>query len=273
MSLEKDAVVHIQNSANIPVLIEQLADKETQIPTIIVPERYTVQDLEKYMPNASRYRLHFATSCISDYVAYSLVHSNSGSGCFVEVDSMSALAVYDLGSVDIPGHKEHKSTISLKKTAAYKALLEVDGRQLGQKEAAEFIEDWCDNMIIFTSAGDNLKWQSAAARLRDMTIEAAREVGSQVGDFGESMSQMDRIEAKGKDTIPSAFEFTCEPYLGLDTRKFKMRLSILTGGDRPKIVFRILKLESQKEEMAEEFKDILEDAFRETDMPTYIGTV
>ena len=50
--------------------------------------------------------------------------------------------------------------------------------------------------------------------------------------------------------IPATILFTCNPYHGLDDREFVVRVSILTGGDKPKISLRIVKLEANEEDMA-----------------------
>ena len=51
--------------------------------------------------------------------------------------------------------------------------------------------------------------------------------------------------------------FTASPYIGLSRRPFTLRLSIMTGGSYPKLRFRIIGLEKQKEEIAQEFKALL----------------
>jgi len=52
---------------------------------------------------------------------------------------------------------------------------------------------------------------------------------------------------------------------------FKVRVSILTGGSRPEISLRIIQLETQQEEIAEEFKDILVKKFKSCELQTFIG--
>lgn len=111
----------------------------------------------------------------------------------------------------------------------------------------------------------------ASKQLREITIEQIASMDSRVDDFGESMSTMERIEAKNQDVIPATIEFTCDPYHGLEDRAFTVRVSILTGGDRPKISLRIVRLEAQEEDMAEEFKDILVETFKASQLKTFIG--
>ncbi|WP_244574776.1 DUF2303 family protein, partial [Escherichia coli] len=54
-------------------------------------------------------------------------------------------------------------------------------------------------------------------------------------------------------------------------RPFKLRLSIITG-DRPVLVLRIIQLEAVQEEMANEFRDLLVEKFKDSKVETFIGT-
>ncbi|WP_244581861.1 DUF2303 family protein, partial [Escherichia coli] len=74
-----------------------------------------------------------------------------------------------------------------------------------------------------------------------------------------------------KDIMPVAFEFKCVPFEGLKERPFKLRLSIITG-DRPVLVLRIIQLEAVQEDMANEFRDLLVEKFKDSNVETFIGT-
>ena len=51
--------------------------------------------------------------------------------------------------------------------------------------------------------------------------------------------------------------FTAVPFMGLSPRAFSLRLSIMSGGSSPRMKFRIVGLEKQQEEIAQEFKALL----------------
>jgi uncharacterized protein YfdQ (DUF2303 family) len=273
MTFSAEAVKHIQETANIPAIAEQLSKAGTEIPVALLPDSMGVHSLEKYMPFASRMRMSYRTTSIEDFIKYSSENELDSSTCFVDAEEMNAETIIDLGSEGEPGHKEHKAKLNLKKTAAFKAILNINGSKQSQKSAAEFLEDWAgDGLVVLNSAGDVMNLQASVKALVDMTIESAREVNSKVGDFGESMSAMERIEAKNQDSLPSEIIFSCSPYSGLDIRDFKLRVGVLTGGEKPSVVYRIVALELQEEAIAEEFKEMLNDAFETTGISTYIGT-
>ncbi len=271
--MQKEAIQQIQTSAHIPAIIKQLAEVGTEAPCIVTPNEFKVTDLEAFMEHRSSYRLGMNTSSLNDFIAYSQKFQQSGATCFINAERMRAKTVFDLGTEAVPGHQRHVSTLSLDKTAQYEAILNVNGERLSQKTASEFIEDWNDVITVFSSEGEVIPNAVAAKRLRDLTIDTAREINSKVDDFGESMSAMERIEARGKDLLPNKIQFICVPYLDLSEYNFTVRVSILTGGDRPELCFRIIQLETVQEKIVSEFKKVLVDAFEGNDIDTFIGSI
>jgi uncharacterized protein YfdQ (DUF2303 family) len=143
--------------------------------------------------------------------------------------------------------------------------------KLSQKNAAEFLEDWEDNLQVFNQAGESMTIHQATKALRDLTIESAREVNSQVNDFSESMSAMERIEAKNQSSLPSAIVFKCVPYLALSEREIVIKVSLITGGEKPTIGLRLVRIDAIEEEIALEFKELLVAAFEALTLDTYLG--
>lgn len=267
--MDKSAIAQIQESANIPAVIKQV--EKAQIPVAVVPHSMNLSGLEEFMANAGRYRNTFSTTSIDDFVKYNQKFDEDGATCFIDAERMNAKTIFDMGTVEKPLHKEHVASIKLKQTAAFSSMLSYSGERLSQKMASDFIEDWNDEISVVGMSGDDMKPRVAADQLRNLTIAAARDVQSKVSDFSEEMSAMERIEAKASGDMPSIIKFKCAPYAGLDERVFEIRISILTGDDKPKLSFRILKLESIQEEIAEEFKGKLSDALKENKIDTFIG--
>ena len=271
--MNKEAIQQIQVSAHIPDLIHQIQSHDPLVPTVVLPDGYHLSSLEDSMPNAARYRMFYKTTSIADFVGYADEFDQPGAQCFIHQSQMTAKTIFDLGTLNAPGHKEHSAKLTLDQTSAYQAILRLNGNTLSQKKAAEFIEDWADLMIVHSTENKTMSTIEAAVRLMDLTIESARSVNSQVEDFGEHQSKMEKIEAKNKELIPSEIHFTCIPFMGLEQRTFKLRVGILTTEEKPKIVFRIVLLDSQEELMALEFKDKLVEAFIDMEIKTFIGEV
>lgn len=270
MSMDKSAVMQIQESANIPELLKQLGAIDPENPIISLPESMRIHDLQHYLPNARHYCMSYGTGSIEDFLKYAKKFTATGTTCFVDADSMAANLIVDLGTPESPGHKHHQSHLGLEKTAAFDALLKNQGMDLSQRDAGDFIEDWADCIIGHDREGDSMSAQVVAGALKDLTIDAAKASTSKVHDFGAEMSEMAKIEARSSEKIPAFLSFKCIPYNGLKEREFKVRVGILTGGPVPVISLRIQLLEQQQEDMAEEFKGLLVEGLDKS-VDTYIG--
>lgn len=271
MSLNKEAILHLETNKTLTEVNGEISKLHTKKPLLVVPEGFGVKDLEFAMEHRTEYRFGFSTKSIDSFTEYCKEFDQEGAKCFINADQMEALTILDLGTKEKPLFQEHKASIDLQMTAAYKALLSIAGQPMNQKAAANFIDDWADNMVIATMDGEVMTDKQASKQLREITIEQVRSSESNVGDFSESMSQMEKIEAKNQDRIPSEIVFTCDPFYGLDKRAFIVKVAILTGESKPHIVFRIVKIEAQKEDMAKEFKELLEESFEESEIKTFIG--
>lgn len=271
MSLTKDAIQHLQKTELLDRVNVELGGIQTKAPLIALPSGVELSDLESSMEFRTSYRFMFNTKSIKDFGEYCQEFDKEGAKCFVNSDSMTAETFFDLGTEEAPLHQRHKSRLRLDKTAAFRALLNINGDHLSQKNAANFVEDWADNIVVLSKHGEEMTINQAAKQLREITIEQVSNLDSKVDDFGESMSAFEKIEAKNQELIPATIEFTCDPYHGLSKRVFTVRVSILTGGQKPEISLRIIKLEAQEEDMAEEFKEILVDTFKDSALKTFIG--
>jgi len=271
--MDASSIEKIQESAAVLDANAVLNDKKTVSPHIIVPKSMQIESLESMMPHASHYKLHYRTTSIKDYISYCKASAEANTTCFIDDGECESETVFDLGSNEVPGHKYHKARLSLNKTAAFKALLNINGYTLNQREASDFLENWIDEITAYNSSEQTMHNSIAAKSLREISIEALAEQSSNVGDFSESASAFEKIEAKNQDQIVAAFKFTCTPYLDFQDRNFYFKVRILTSSDKPKIVFNLMQLEKHQEEISNEFKEIIEDGLFETDIKCYIGTI
>ncbi|MCK3656220.1 hypothetical protein A4G19_10865 [Pasteurellaceae bacterium Macca] len=81
------------------------------------------------------------------------------------------------------------------------------------------------------------------------------------------------VQIQHKLTLPKYFVFNTHTYKGLSAQAFTLRLSILTGGNEPILIARLIKAEQLQEEVAQEFASKLTDALAETSITVNIGTV
>ena len=239
---------------------------------VFVPNNFDRHDLEKLLPNRRRARGVMNTSDIEAFATYSEEHAEDGATVFIDADAMSARAVLNLGTSEEPGHADNVGVLKLKQTAAYTALLQIgNGRHLSQQSAAEFLEDWAEEVECFGENSGEINHGAAVAALRKLTIDTARKVESSEGQLSASLSVMEQVKASSENPIPTTIYFNCVPFHGLDKRLFVLRLAVHTAGDKPTLSLRIKNLEGHQEEMAQEFAGNVREVIA-NQIPVVIGT-
>ncbi|HBM3043759.1 TPA: DUF2303 family protein [Klebsiella oxytoca] len=241
-------------------------------PTALLPQNTSVESLERFSLERFRFRGAMDTTSIDDFVRYSAGYASETdkARCFIDAENMAARSIFNIGTLDNPGHADNVSTIKLKKTAPFRALLEINGDRLNQKQIAEWLEDWSDYLTAFDADGGTMQISQAAQAVRRITIQQATQADHEDGDFSGKKSLMQSIEASSKDVMPVAFEFKCVPYEGLEERRFNLRNSLLKSSE-PCFVLRIVQLEAQEEAIANEFRDLLIAKFDGKPVETFIG--
>lgn len=254
--LSKEAIQHIEAqavaSAGIRVAAENGAD------LLLVPDSYSVQNLERYQEHRNRLRGALSTHSVKDFADYVGTQDlQQGPRGFIDQDSMSAVVIFNLGDATKPaGHGDNTARLTLKPTAAFTAVANIAGRQLTQQQLAEWLEDWLPHLNA-QAASETLNMLQAINGIRRMVIKATAQRDSTVGDLSSSRSAMDEIEARSQETLPTAFTFTTVPYEGLQPACIQLRLSVITGKDDPLLKLRWVGEEAQREEFAREFKELL----------------
>ncbi|HHG8876717.1 TPA: YfdQ family protein [Citrobacter freundii] len=241
-------------------------------PTALLPEGTGIESLERFSLERFRFRGAMTTTSIDDFARYSKGYASASepARCFIDADNMTASSVFNIGTLDNPGHADNVASITLKKTAPFRALLQIDGQRLKQKQIAEWLEDLSDYLLAFDADGNTMQISQAAQAVRRITIQQATQQDHETSDFAGKKSLMQSVEASSKDVMPVAFEFKCVPYEGLGERRFSLRNNLLTS-DEPCFVLRIIQLEAQEEEIANEFRDLLISKFEGESVETFIG--
>ncbi len=142
-------------------------------PTTILPEGSAVASLERFALERYRFRGAMDTTSIDDFVRYSAGYAKEDekARCFIDADNMLARSIFNIGTLDNPGHADNVASIKLKKTAPFRALLSINGDHLNQKQIAEWLEDWSDYLIAFDADGNTMKIAQAAQAVRRVTIQ------------------------------------------------------------------------------------------------------
>ncbi|HFT7289082.1 TPA: YfdQ family protein [Proteus mirabilis] len=268
--LDGNAISQIQNMAVASLSLDAI--EKSLCPAIVLPNDFKVSSLENLQEGRFRFRGEMKTTSISDFVKYSIKNAiEEGVSCFIDANEMSAKTIFNIGTIGEPGHADNTALVKLKQTSPFSALLKIDGVKYRQKELAEWLEDWRDYLMAFDAEGNVLDIKQAISAVRRITIESTRSAEHEDHDFSAKRSVLESVEARSKDVMPTAFQFTCTPYDELKERSIKLRYSVLTGGDVPVLVLRIVQLENLEEQIAQEFRNLLCDEFDESEIETFIG--
>lgn len=248
-----------------------LATLDSKLP-VVIPSDFQAVDLEQFMPLRRRARGAMATSDMDSFATYVKAHAEPGVSVFVSTDTMAANAVLNFGVPLAPGHADNRASFTVKRTAAFDALMAIaNGTAQKQATIAEFLEDWAPFVACFSET-DAMTLPRGIAAVRKVTIESMRTTESAERQLGATLSALEKVQASsGPDPLPTTIYFKCFPYLGLADRQFVMRLSVITNGDKPSLVLRIVKLEQHKEEMAEELAGLVRDKLGDT-APVFLGS-
>ena len=226
---------------------------------VLVPDNYTLKGIEGFLPNRLRFRGRFHTNSITDFIEY--VKSHPGDKGFIDTDELSAKVFFNLGNQEKPGHADWTAKLEAKKTSEFQALLRANANAMSQSETVDFIEDWSHLLGAFklTPNGEHadLSISKVISAIRKIKIDAKSTTEVTQENFRAQTSRLDSVEASSEEGLPDFMTFTAVPYMGLSPRAFSLRLSIMSGGSSPRLKFRIVGLEKQREEIAQEFKALL----------------
>lgn len=265
--MDKSTIEHIA-----ALVIAACKEVNTDFGAVMLPEGIKLQGLEPFQEYRNQFRAAFSTQRFGSLIEYAKANAQEHAQCFINQDKMSAEIVFDMGNKEKAGHAKHRANLLMKKTAAYKALCEINGSRCSQREFSDFLEDWGDYLTAYHH-DDEISIKNAVQAVRKMTIDYARNEEHELSDFAAKKSAMESIEAKSTLQLPTHLVFTCNPYSGLDTRAFTLRVQVLTGSNEPVLTARLIQAEQLEEAIATEFADKLESELVDTEIKVNIGTI
>mgnify|MGYP000843594242 FL=1 len=269
--INEGAIRAIQESECISAATAALEKREATNQLIALPDSCSLLSLEKYMSFRRRARGKMRTPALKSFVEYVKAHAENGAVVFVDSKEIGARAVLNLGTPQNPGHADNLALYLPQETAAYAALEGNTGRHLGQKEAAEFIEDWQACIQCLDENGGTLSTSQAVAAVRKITIESISKRANEEMSLSASRSTFENLTATSQEPLPAAIRFTCKPYADASERTFVLRVGVATGESKPRICLRIIKHEEHQAQIAEELAASVEAALNGA-MPVLVGS-
>lgn len=260
--MEAEVITQIQDLT----LAATERDLKTHTPTILLPsktEGAKVVSLEQFMANRSRFRGLMSTTSLKDFVKYVVSRKGAPRGFIdaTQVSKMDAVVFFNLGDALEPGHADDTAVLTPKMLAAFAALQRVNAVKFSQRDLIDWIEDWSHVLTArCNTAGEeeDMGISHAVAGIRDMKIVKKGETNSAQGDMNVRRSAMEEIEAQSNKVMPSKLILKTAPFDGFSERDFTLRIAVLTGEGDPRLTLRWMSQEHQCEEIAQEFKQILQ---------------
>lgn len=248
----------------------------TPTPAIVLGNQ--VVSLENLQDGRSRFRGGLKTNSLADFVAY--VKRDHGIDkalqpqTYIDASNLSASAFFNLGNHQNPGHADHTAQLKLDQTAAYRALIAADGKRIDQKALAEWIEEWAKQIDVADENGEPLSLSLAIGAIRSVKVKATAESTTTVGNFAQSRTAMEDIEARasGLANLPARLTFRFTPALGLSDQSADLRISLIANPEeKPTFALRWIGREQVVEAIAQDFKRVLFDEVGDAALLT-IGT-
>ncbi len=247
------AVAEIRDLA---IAASDAINKSGAIAATFAPEGFKLFDTEPFQSFRRRFRGKLATTSLSDFILYVKTRTEGANAApgFIDADKLSATVIFNLGTVERPGHGDDAATLNLKASPAYAAILGAHGSTLQHSDALNWLQDWVDNIGYADEDGTEMPAATTYNALRKLTIAATSERTSEERTHGASRSALEQVEARGAAALPAFVRFVCTPYAGLPERVFYLRINVRDNGGKPAIQLRIRNLDSEKEAIAQEFK-------------------
>lgn len=230
--------------------------KDTAFPAVALPDNYKVSSLEGFQEHRNYFRAEFSTTHITSFTSY-YAGMDSAPVVYVDPSRMTAACIYDIGSIEKPGHCKHQSSLNLLKTPSFAEFERLAGKELTQRRAAEFIEDWALFINAFDEEGKEIMPKNLIATIRRITVESLANVDSSVGNYSQNKSAMQSVEAKSSaGSLPAVIVLSVVPYAGLPEYEFNFRMTIKTD-DSIGFIFRRIREEEDSEKIADSFVEVL----------------
>lgn len=222
----------------------------------IAPDNFRLIDTEPFQPLRRRFRGKLITDSLADFIHHVKLRAGEGQPVpgFIASEKLSATVIFNLGTVEAPGHADDTAALALKASPAYAAILAAHGSTLSHADALNWLQDWVDNVSYADDDGADMPTAATYNALRKLTISATTESTSEERNHGASRSALEQVEARGASALPAFVRFTCTPYAGLPERVFYLRINVRDSGGKPVLQLRIRNLDSEKEAIAQSFK-------------------
>lgn len=229
-----------------------LADLDPQAQhAALVPEGYSLEDLERFHDQPRRTRQHVAIHNATDFGLYITRFKLDETTVYADLENTRFTAVIDHHGADHADWGQHRATYACPHSRSWKTWTSADGKAMRQADFAKFIEDNLPD--VQAPSGSDILTISR-------TLEAKKKVDFESGvrlDNGEVQitfnEEIKGTAGKGTIEIPETFELGIPVFEGGDHYALTARLRYRINDGQLVMWFDLLRPER-----------LLEDAFANT---------
>ena len=263
MSLTQDAVKEITSlsaaSAAASALKSFNADSKGSTPAIVLPDHYSLKNIEHLQATPNEFRGTYETNNIAEFINYVIQYANKEeSSIFIDADKMSAKATIDHGTLEQPLWGRHKAVLTLEKEDEYASLLHKNDNAYKQPEFVFFIEEYKDNIVFIDAESGVIDFKDALRSLRSLKLDHINNKTQDLENFSVARSALESIEIKSANQpLPAGFTFTCVPYDGLSKVEFVAILRAVVFNNEILLKYKLYQVNAIQKAIAEEYKALL----------------
>lgn len=202
------------------------------------------------------------------FVGYLGKHSTADTEVYADVERLAILGVINAHGRDQAGYGDHRVTLALRKTPAWKAWEALNGKQLPQASFAEHLEDRLVD-IVRPTAGELLEVVQTFQAATKVAFESSTRLASGEVQLVYREDVAATAGRKGQLTIPETFELALVPFEGSPAYKVTARLRYRIGDGRLTLGY---ALDRPEDVLEAAFRDVCQDVASDIDpTPLLIG--
>lgn len=249
---------------------QSMVHEETYVPAMVLSEKCEIKSLEHLLSAPAHFRATLGTRFTDQFTSYVNENLTDNTHVFVDSESLSATAIFDMGDQGEPMWGHHRATVKITQEPEYKAVISNNTTPMTQVDLVNFVEDWSSN-IQFYAGDDLLDLKDAINRIRRIKVNVNNESTSTQGDFNQSRSALENIEVQSDgNTLPDGFKFTCKPYEDLPEKTINCKLRAHTG-EKLQLSYRIVGASALDKELTNDFCFLIASELK--DATVTIGTM
>jgi len=246
--------------------------------TVIVPEGAELEtiDLRDHGDTPRRKTGAVKVADADSFVAYVRKHELPQTEVWADLVGTKIVAVINAHTESVPdeaqegdaGHRDHRATLTVRKTDAWNAWTARDRGFMGQQEFAEHIEDRAIDIVKPTGA-DMLELAQSFQASQGVEFESSKRLSSGESQLVYKETVAAKAGQRGQLDIPSTIELALTPFEGAPAYKVTARFRYRIDHGRLLLSY---ALERPDDILREAFLDVVTLVEGDLDRKVYRGT-